>query len=425
MRIEGDLSDVGAASIGRVVRAPLSFAAVNGWRGPGALAIAVVHLGIVTDFFPTASLRSVALLVDLFFVLSGLVIAHAYAAKLARARNIPEYVVRRFGRIWPVQVVALAVLVAYELLKVLLDATGHAHFSTPPFARAGSNLVEAIPTNLLLLQSLGFHDRETWNFPSWSLSVEFACYLSFAAVCLLARPYRRALSVAAVLLSLVVLVFVAPDGMRSTFDYGVFRCVAGFFTGTLCYELVSAERIPTKRWPTLVEIGALVLLVGWMSIALTTPAGFAAPFVIAVFLLSFMGRPGRLSDLLATAPLQFLADLSFSIYMVHALVMIGLLAVMRAADRSLHLDLFRSIPNVNAPPSRAGTTIEAIHLSSPAAQWGLFLLYVALVFGLALLVYRFVEVPGRDLFTRWAKSLAPASSRRHRKAAPGTMETAP
>ncbi len=389
----------------RPAQTRLTFEACNGWRGPGALLIAVAHLGVATDSLPSAVIRSTALLVDMFFVLSGLVIAHAYAVKLSHARNIPEYIVRRFGRIWPVQAAALMVLVGYEALKLGLGALGRGHFGTPPFSRTGGNLVEAIPTNLLLVHSLGLHDRETWNFPSWSLSVEFACYVSFAGACLMARPYRRALSVLTILASLAVLIFVAPDGMRSTYDYGVFRCLAGFFTGTLCYEFVSADRIPPKRWPTLTEIAALALVGLWLTVASTTVAGFAAPFVIALFLLTFVGRPGLVARLLATPRLQNLADLSFSLYMVHAVVMIAVLAALRAAGRALHLDLFVTVANVNAPASQVHRMIDVIHLPGLPATVALFAIYLGLVYGVALLAYRFVEVPGRDLFTRWAKAL--------------------
>ena len=204
-------------------------AAVNGWRGPGAIAIALAHLGIATDALSARYLFPVALLVDLFFVLSGLVIAQAYATKLSKAANIPEYVIRRFGRIWPVQAATLALLVGYEALKWAIEAFGHGHFSSPGFSRDGISLVEAIPTNLLLLQSLGLHDRETWNFPSWSLSVEFVTYVAFALFCLMTPNLRRAMSVATIVASIAILALVAPYGMRSTFDYGIFRCLAGFF----------------------------------------------------------------------------------------------------------------------------------------------------------------------------------------------------
>ena len=121
------------ATAGGATRRTLDFSPINGWRGPGAIAIALAHFGVATGFLPLRILEPVAPLVDLFFVLSGLVIAHAYGAALAQPAAIPGYVVRRFGRIWPVQAATLAVLVAYETAKLLVARTTGHQFSSAPF----------------------------------------------------------------------------------------------------------------------------------------------------------------------------------------------------------------------------------------------------------------------------------------------------
>ena len=115
----------------------LQLAAVNGWRGPGAMAIAIAHLGVATDFFSYRHIEPMAPLVDLFLVISGLVISHAYSAKLARTSAIPEYVVRRVGRIWPVQAATLMILVGYECCKLVVSLATGGRFSSVPFARTG------------------------------------------------------------------------------------------------------------------------------------------------------------------------------------------------------------------------------------------------------------------------------------------------
>lgn len=401
-------------------------AAVNGWRGPGAIAIALAHLGTATDALPVRYVWPVALLVDLFFVLSGFVIAQAYSTKLSKASNIPEYVIRRFGRIWPVQAVTLAILVGYETLKALLEASGHGHFSSPGFSRDGLSLVEAIPTNLLLVQSLGLHDRETWNFPSWSLSVEFATYVAFALFCLMAPIWRRALSVATIVASVAILVLVAPYGMRSTFDYGIFRCLAGFFAGTLCYEVAARWPMPRVRYPTLLELAALALVVVWLGFAVETWAGYAAPAVFGLFVFVFLGEGGRLSRLLRTRVLQVLANLSFSIYMVHALVLTALLAFFHALAKGRGLALFKSVPNPFAGHAGTHPNIEVLHVGSLGQAALILFLYLTGIAAAAVAAYRIVEVPGRGLFNRLAKRLSKLASRgRLRATAMGSMERAP
>ena len=401
-------------------------AAVNGWRGPGAIAIALAHLGIATDALSARYLFPVALLVDLFFVLSGLVIAQAYATKLSKAANIPEYVIRRFGRIWPVQAATLALLVGYEALKWAIEASGHGHFSSPGFSRDGISLVEAIPTNLLLLQSLGLHDRETWNFPSWSLSVEFVTYVAFALFCLMTPNLRRAMSVATIVASIAILALVAPYGMRSTFDYGIFRCLAGFFAGTLCYELAERWPIPRVRYPTLFEVAAVALVGVWLSFAVATWAGYAAPIVFALFVLAFLGKGGQLSRLLRTRVMQVLADLSFSIYMVHALVLTALLATAHVFGKAEGVSLFKAVPNPFDSRSGAHSTIEVLHIDGVGSAVLVLFLYLAGIAAATYAAYRLVEVPGRGMFNRLAKRLSKlASWGRQQATAMRSLERAP
>ena len=392
-------------------RSPLSFAAVNVWRGPGAIAICVGHLGVVTEFFPVADLLPIILMVDLFFLFSGIVIAHAYTAKLGQASNIPEYVLRRVGRIWPVQAATLAILVGYELIKIAVEMLFHYQFKSSPFSSEGLNLVQAIPTNLLMLQSLGFHDRETWNFPSWSLSVEFVTYLVFAGLCLTSPMLRRCLSVIIISVSLTILAFAAPDGMRSTYDYGVFRCLAGFFTGTLCYEIAVRSRLPRWRFPTMVEVAALLLLVLWLRIAFVGVLAFAAPFVFSFFIFVFLSqRHGLLSKMLETRFFQVMAELSFSIYMVHAIVLIGFLTATHTIASVFHLDLFHMIRSPVPPRHGFSPMIEVIHLDFTSEIWALFAAYLLVVMLAAVVAYRFVEVPGRRAFARLAKRISMSSA---------------
>ena len=390
-----------------------SLNAVNGWRGPGALAIAIAHLGIATDYFVVRHIEPIALVVDLFFVLSGVLIAKAYTQKLSQVSAIPDYIVRRFGRIWPVQAATLAILVGYELGKLALRRWGGLAFSSPPFSAGGLDIVEAIPTNLLLVHSLGIHDRETWNFPSWSLSVEFATYIVFAAFCLVAPATRRTLALMTVLASVAILVLVAPYHMRSTFDYGIFRCLAGFFAGTLCYDVIRRQPLPAWPWPTFVEVGAVVLVGVWLALSVGTYAAFAAPLVFCLFILAFIPQRGLLSRVLLTPPLQFMAELSFTIYMVHAIVLLFLLAVVHAYERFMRTPMFVTKVNPLAGHPGANLTISVVHIDSSLTMALIAAVYVSIVLAVSYLAYRYVERPGRSIFNGLAKHVrAPTSQAR-------------
>lgn len=402
-------------------RIPRTFRAINGLRGPGAILIAFAHVALVLNILQYRNIEAIACVVDMFFVFSGIVIAQMYADRLARPAAIPDYVLRRVGRVWPVQVVMLLVLVTYEAAKALGAVLLGAHFSHPAFDAGGGALLDAIPTNLFMLQSLGFHDRETWNYPAWSVSVEFAVYLLFAAFCLVRPSVRYALSVVLVFAALILLATVAPYHMRSTFDFGILRCIAGFLAGTLCREVATRWKIPNWPCPTLVEAALLVGFGVWAVLSAETWAAFAAPFVIAFVLMGLVPERGAISRVLASKPLQKLAELSFSIYMVHAVVLILLLAALNAFAHVFHGELFVTIHNPLAGRPGASETVQVLALTSPL-QIGLVLLVYAVGVGLAtLVVYRFVEVPGRAAFARLADRLssrASALSARPQQASP-------
>ncbi len=390
--------------------AALSLGAVNGWRGLGAICIALGHFGIATDVFGAGRLEPLRQIVDMFFVFSGFVIAQAYGHRLRHPAAFPEYVIRRFGRIWPLQAATLAVLVAYELVKLVVATLSGRTFSSPPFTAGGIDIVRAIPTNLLLIQSLGIHDRETWNFPSWSLSVEFATYVLFAAFCLLRPMPRRILTVLAIAASMAVLRFMAPYGMRSTFDYGIFRCLAGFLVGTLCYDVAVRWRLPPFPMPTLMEGAMVSLLGGWLILSAGTAAVFAAPLVFSLLIIVFAAGRGAISRVLLTRPAQVLAEWSFAIYMTHAIVLTFLLAAGHALAGPNGARLFVTVVNPLVGHPGAHPLIEVLRLPDATATCGVATFYLGAVLAASYGAYRVVEVPGRAAFARLGRRFAPKPS---------------
>ena len=201
--------------------------------------------------------------------------------------------------------------------------------------------------------------------------------------------------------------------------------MAGFFAGTLCCEVIARYRPAALPAPTLIESLAVVMVGVWLTFAVGSYASFAAPFVFAAFVLAFAGGRGRLSRLLTNQPLQRLADWSFAIYMVHAIVLIFFLAVLHQLGRWTGHDLFITIRNPIADHAGARPMIEVLHPGSPAV-----LLLLAVAYGIGVLVatwsiHRVVEVPGRAAFARLARRLDAKSARSDASAIRGGLRTPP
>ena len=111
------------------------FLALDGLRGVAAVFVAMRH----TAFFHNLGVHGGFMAVDLFFVLSGFVIAHAYEQRLAAGLAPARFLMMRYLRLWPVYVLGAVIGLAAAALHALpgRDNLTHAQvWQTAPFALA-------------------------------------------------------------------------------------------------------------------------------------------------------------------------------------------------------------------------------------------------------------------------------------------------
>ena len=106
------------------------FAALDGLRGVSAIAVVLFHLPLAMHAYGSPLVREAYIFVDFFFVLSGFVIAHAYAARIETVASVGDFLLRRVARRWPLHLATLAGLVVLECARVL--STGAAGTRPPP-----------------------------------------------------------------------------------------------------------------------------------------------------------------------------------------------------------------------------------------------------------------------------------------------------
>jgi len=354
----------------------------EGARGLAALLVALFHFGLGEP----AIVRIPAgyLFVDLFFVLSGFLICASYAHKLGEPGELPVFLVRRTGRLLPLLLVAtlayVAVIDAGIFVRWLLDP------APPPLHWVRPTLTEFLAT-LTMTHSLGLFDHVILNYAAWSISTEFYAYIAFALLCLCLRGRARLPAFAAVALlgwgvsawaSLRLRQCLHWGGcLDLTFDYGYWRCLAGFFLGALLSQLPARGPPPggrTGHMLALAQGAALALLVAMFLLVRRWPVlGLGAPLLFGVFLLSIRSDRGPLAALFGTAPLQVLGRHSYSVYLMHPVILLAWNA------------------------GRPHATGWAGHLLFACG-------YVALVWWVAGWTFRLVEDPMRKRFNRYAAS---------------------
>ncbi len=353
------------------------FAVLDSLRGICACMIVLYHLRSTGQVTNSALLHNSWMFVDFFFVLSGFVISCGYLQRLREGYSIRTFMLLRLGRVYPLHLAILALFVTLEVAGMVMGTAGlsaRAPFSEPrtPGELAGT---------LALAQIFCGFPSIVWNGPSWSIAAEVWTYLLIA---LLVRAMPRRTGVVATGLAVaagLVLALAGPSAWNPATAYAFARCVLGFSLGVLAWMLVAA-----LGRPTLGALRATVLeLVAVASCCATVAAGTApllAPLVFAGTVILFAAERGLVSRLLRLRPFALLGTLSYSIYMVHTLVIARSLDMLSVVGRMLHRPLIET-------RFGSGGTVKIL-LFAPDLM--IFVILGAVIL-LSALTYRWIEAP--------------------------------
>lgn len=274
-------------------------AALDGLRGLAALGVAVHHVfyhyaapGLTSGPLGAAAhwlWQSGWTLVDLFFVLSGYVFAHVYlpGGSLSGWRGQQDFWVARIARLWPLHLFMLCVCAL-----VLTDNPANT-----PFAFAA---------HLLMLQ--GFVDpvAHSFNYASWSLTIEVLCYVIFAAAAAMGPAWVRRAALWLVALSAAYFIVLGSPGGPWVEDV-LWRGLLGFFLG----QMLWSKREALARVPVIL-LTPMVIAGFWLQ------AGDYSP----ILPLTLLAWPPALllalrSTVMASRAMVWLGDRSYAIYLVN------------------------------------------------------------------------------------------------------------
>jgi len=358
--------------------------------------VGLYHLPLACHLLASPLVREGYVFVDFFFVLSGFVIAHAYGARLNGGGQFVEFLVRRIGRLWPLHIAVLTVLVSLDCVLYVL------HLSIagkPPFS--GEHALDLLGPNALLIHSWGL-GWLSWNTPSWSISAELFAYIVFGAVVLMLGKRSSWLAAAIVAVTwFFSLVLVRADLPL----YGLLPSLRGtcdFFAGVLVYAAFTKTGRPDwtrilGTWLEIAAVAAVVCYLQFVSRMEMTP--WAMPiFVAAIYI--FAAERGALSTVLKSAPLQLLGLISYSIYLTHSLVITGFYAAATAIGHLLHIDAFTDAKLLFPATFEHNAEWQVIDFGNVALNDLYGLLVLAGLIGLSMLTYRTIELPGQRLFAR-------------------------
>jgi peptidoglycan/LPS O-acetylase OafA/YrhL len=277
--------------------------------------------------------------VSFFFVLSGFILTYVYPS-LSGGIRIRDFYVARIARIWP------AHFVAFVLLLCLIPSVWN-----------GEHLWQIAAANLFLIH--GWIPAASYYFSfngvSWSISTEVFFYLAFPF--LISRLDRswwwKLLCTAALVVAMLCLTDLLklppydPAHFSAVTAHGlayinplvrILEFVFGMATASLCLrwrELKIITSSPAWLW-TVLELGALAVTLwsGWYGTQLVCSlfdgrsqyafvvyagaCGSFPAFGVLIGVLSF--ERGIISRFLSAAWLVVLGEISYSIYLIHQIL---------------------------------------------------------------------------------------------------------
>ena len=251
------------------------------------------------------------LFVDLFFVISGIVIGGLYTGRLNTVRAYTTFLRRRIARIYPLHV---ATLLFYIVIGI---GIARAHLTVEDPSKFDSRHI--VP-NLLMIQAWSPWGTLSFNFVSWSISGEFFVYLTFPLFALLASR-RKIVGLAGVTLLLCAAVAIAELAMRSPlfelrWNAGELRAIPSFALGVWLSVHAGgmAPALSNRLWQVLFTVSAIALAVAMLA-AVSGYALLALVYIVVAsgYICDLRGAPTGAS----WAPLSRRGYLTYSLYMLH------------------------------------------------------------------------------------------------------------
>lgn len=274
--------------------------------------------------------------VDMFFVLSGFILAHVYGRQVREGRySHRRFLIARLARIYPTHLLVLVIMGLAGLAALLLRQ---------PFDPARYNLVGWLADLVLVQAWVPMIPPPEWNGPAWSLSAEWGAYIAFPVFAWIGlKPGRKPW----LPLLAAVTIFVALDlayqrwfGLivtQADSIMGLMRIPGEFLFGIALQQLWRRIEL-TRAQAILASLASGLALLTAMQLQIDERATVAltGPLILSLAWLSQTGRVPVLDHPLALRA----GEVSYAVYVVHFPIIViwkNAMALLTGLDSSYRL----------------------------------------------------------------------------------------
>lgn len=305
------------------------FSTLDGLRGVLAVLVFFRH---TSPFFYNNNFRESYLAVDIFFLMSGIVISQAYEYKLENGLSLLKFSLIRIIRIYPLYILGSMLTV----LSVILGISDN----------------DAIKDNLLLLtflsvfllpnilvSLLNYSNPVTsifpLNYPAWSLFFEIAVNIFYGiTIRFLTLTSLISIMIFSGLGLLISIYFTHSHNLDIGWTVrgipsGFFRVCYSFFTGVLLYRIFQSKQINGRVNNIFSSKPKRNILISWIIIIVFAGLMMSSPPQAIIpyfdFIMVTLIFPVLMYYALLTQPsgwsahiFKFLGEISYPIYVIHS-----------------------------------------------------------------------------------------------------------
>jgi len=359
---------------------------LEGLRGIASLWVLVGHISLLVHCHITL-ISSPGIGVDLFIMLSGYLMAKNYVERQQkepwqRAETIKKFWIRRFFRIAPLYYLLLIIALIYgPWFGEMRETIAHFYSST---ATDTSRYTDQSLTNVLTHFSFLFGLLPEYSFntvlPDWSIGLEMQFYLLFPFIMLVTLRFGYAASVIGIMALCCAGRYLLADYYEAfEMPSMILIKLNMFLSGMLLAEAIRRKSLLYVAYALLGPAASVVIGLEALRLQVIMEALMIVGMSTILWKYqddSLMARLIRLPRKLLNNRLStWLGDVSFSVYLLHLLIIIPLIALLLShTDIEFKSDLVRFlIVSVIAIP---------------------------ITYALAFLLYKYIEKPGIQIGKR-------------------------
>jgi peptidoglycan/LPS O-acetylase OafA/YrhL len=248
----------------------------------------------------------------LFFVLSGFVLMLSMERDVSRGEwSWFSFIVRRFMRLFPALVAALAVCFAIGTIAVKLGST------SSDFMAAAS---PSLTVQNMLLWKISMHGA------SWTIQVEVLVIPFLLVGFWMARRF----GVAGLIFCLAVALLETQTPFLTSFSPTLSGALFAFYAGMLAAKLILSSGSPQPR-PGAILLMALLYVFATMFVSLNSSMLVIVQILASAGLVAcvYSASAGLMTTVMNSRPLVTLGRISYSLYLLNVPVMWVMLAIAR------------------------------------------------------------------------------------------------